>query len=421
LTGLRLSAFGERFTRKTGALELMDDLGRAMSGEAREHMLGGGNPAKIPAVQALLGRRLKSIAAEPAALERMLSNYAHPKGELGFRRALAALLARELGWAVTADNIALTAGSQSAFFMLFNLFGGRAADGTLRRVLLPMTPEYVGYADVGLASGMFAARRPAIEELGDGLFKYRLDVAAPAFADDIAAVCVSRPTNPTGNVLTDGEMDAIDALCRERGLPFIVDSAYGAPFPGILFVDAASRWNENVIYCLSLSKLGLPGARTGIVVAAEAVIEALTRMTAVLSLAVGSVGPVIAQPLVESGEILSLGRQEIMPFYRDKALRAVEWLRTELAGLPFRIHKPEGAFFLWLWFPGLPITSAELYARLKEAGVFVLSGHYFFPGLPDDGWRHRHECLRLSYAQDDTVVREGIRIIGRELRRVFAG
>ena len=31
--GLRLSKFGERFTRRTGALELMDDMGRAMSGE----------------------------------------------------------------------------------------------------------------------------------------------------------------------------------------------------------------------------------------------------------------------------------------------------------------------------------------------------------------------------------------------------
>lgn len=420
MTELRLSAFGERFTRKTGALELMDDLGRAMSGEASEHMLGGGNPAKVPAVQAMLERRLAAVAADTAELERMLSNYAHPKGELRFRRALAALLRRELGWGVTEENIALTAGSQSAFFMLFNLFGGRATDGTLRRILLPVTPEYVGYADVGLTSGMFVARRPAFEELPDDLFKYRLDVAGLHFGDDVAAVCVSRPTNPTGNVLTDDEMNALDALCRERRVPLIVDSAYGAPFPGILFVDAASSWNANVLYCLSLSKLGLPGARTGIVVAAEPVIEALTRMTAVLSLAVGSVGPVMVQPLVESGEILRLGRREIMPYYRDKALRAVEWLRSELAGLPFRIHKPEGAFFLWLWFPGLPLKSAELYARLKRAGVFVLSGHYFFPGLPDDGWPHRHECLRVSYAGDDTVVREGIRIIGREVRQVFA-
>ena len=59
-------------------------------------------------------------------------------------------------------------------------------------------------------------------------------------------------------------------------------------------------------------------------------------------------------------------------------------LRESCAGLPLRIHRPEGAFFLWLWFPGLPIPSAELYRRLKQRGVYVLSGHHFFPGLPED-------------------------------------
>src|SRR5690606_1851230 len=142
-----LSVFGQRFTRPTGALELMDDLGRAMGGEGDAAFLGGGNPAKIPAVQALVRRRLAEICDDGAALERMVSNYAHPAGDLPFRRALAALLAREYGWPLTADHIALTAGSQASFFLLFNLFAGRTRDGGLRRVLLPMTPEYVGYAD----------------------------------------------------------------------------------------------------------------------------------------------------------------------------------------------------------------------------------------------------------------------------------
>jgi valine--pyruvate aminotransferase len=124
------------------------------------------------------------------------------------------------------------------------------------------------------------------------------------------------------------------------------------------------------------------------------------------------------RPWLENGDILRLSREAIMPFYRDKSRRACDWLIAALDGLPFRIHEPEGALFLWLWFPGLPITSGELYARLKRAGVFVLSGEAFFPGLADD-WPHRRECLRLSYAQDDPVVKAGIEILGRELRVVF--
>jgi valine--pyruvate aminotransferase len=60
---------------------------------------------------------------------------------------LAQMLRDELGWEIEPQNIALTNGSQSAFFYLFNLFAGRRADGTTRKVLFPLTPEYIGYAD----------------------------------------------------------------------------------------------------------------------------------------------------------------------------------------------------------------------------------------------------------------------------------
>lgn len=416
----RFSAFGERFTRATGAFELMDDLGQALAGQTARLMLGGGNPGKIPAVQERVRRRLAEIAADPAEFNRMVADYAHPKGELEFRRSLAKLLAREYGWAVSEDHIALTGGSQSAFFMLFNLFAGRDSANRPRRILLPLTPEYVGYADVGLEDGLFTARRPAIEELPESFFKYRLDVDALDMDETIAAICVSRPTNPTGNVVTDDEISRLDALCRANGIPLIVDSAYGAPFPNIIFTAVEPIWNDAVVFCMSLSKLGLPAVRTGIVVAAPEIIDALTSLTAVLSLAVSSVGPVIVQPLVESGELMELCRTVIMPYYRDKADRAAAWLRRALAGVPFRIHKPEGAFFLWLWLPGLPISSADLYARLKDAGVAVLSGHYFFPGL-EERWPHRDECLRISFAQDDVQVERGIEIVGREVKRAFDG
>ena len=90
-----------------------------------------------------------------------------------------------------------------------------------------------------------------------------------------------------------------------------------------------------------------------------------------------------------------------------------------MAGVPFSIHKPEGALFLWLWFEGLPITTRELYERLKKRGVLVVSGHYFFPGL-DEPWRHKDECIRVTYAQDDEVVEKGLSIIADEVRKAYA-
>jgi len=412
------SRFGERFTRRTGSLELMEDLGEAMAEDSSALFLGGGNPGKIPEIQARIRERLAVIAASEDLADRLVANYAHPKGELKFRDSLARLLSREYGWKITADNVALTGGSQGGFFLLFNLLAGEFPDGSYRRVLLPVVPEYIGYADQGVSEGLFVARRPRVEELPERLFKYRIDFDGLSVDQTIGAICVSRPTNPTGNVITDGELAFLDDLARRADIPLIVDNAYGLPFPGIVFTEATLHWHENVILCMSLSKVGLPGVRTGIVIARPEIVDAIMRMTAVMSLAVGSVGPVLVENIVESGEILDWSRRFITPYYRDKASFAREALSEALDGVPFRIHVPEGAFFLWLWLPGLPITSAELYTRLKRNGVLVISGHHFFAGRAED-WPHRHECLRISFAQSERVVADGMRAIAAEVRRAF--
>ena len=413
------SKFGERFARPTGAGELMEDLGLATAGEHDAFLLGGGNPGKIPAMQSLFRRRLVEIAASDSGTDRMLGNYPHPKGDIAFRRALAGLLRREYDWSLSADNIALTGGSQSGFFLLFNMLAGEFSDGTFKRILLPVTPEYVGYTDVGLDEKLFVSQRPEIEDRPDGFFKYRVNFDTLGIAEDVAALCVSRPTNPTGNVIADEELLQLDGMARRAGIPFIIDNAYGLPFPRIIFTEATPFWNENVVLCMSLSKLGLPGIRTGIIIAHEEIVEAISHMIAVQNLAVASAGAVLLQPWLENGEIIDISRRFITPFYEEKSKAACKVLKRELEGVPFKIHVPEGAFFLWLWLPGLPITSHELYQRLKTKGVFVMSGHHFFPGL-EGPWRHRDECLRLSYSQDEEVVEAGMRIIGKEIRELYS-
>ncbi len=82
--------------------------------------------------------------------------------------------AREVGWDIEAQNIALTNGSQDAF-LLFNLFAGRRADGRVKKVLFPLAPEYIGYADAGLEEDLFVSARPNIELLPEGQFKYHVD------------------------------------------------------------------------------------------------------------------------------------------------------------------------------------------------------------------------------------------------------
>ena len=415
---MKLSKFGKKFTRKAGITQLMDDLGSAMAG-GEMLMLGGGNPAHIPAVQKIFRKRMEAILSEPGGFETMIGNYDGSRGNAAFVELLADLLRDTFGWEISSKNIALTNGSQNAFFCLFNLFAGEMPDGSKKKILFPLTPEYIGYADAGLSENFFTAQRPEIELLDGGLFKYHVDFQSLEIGDNIGAICVSRPTNPTGNVLTDEEILRLDALAREKDIPLIIDNAYGTPFPDIIYTEAQPIWNKNTVVCMSLSKLGRPNLRTGIVIAREEIASAIADINGVMHLAPGGSGARMAIDLVRSGEIMRISQEIIQPFYRRKAFQTLEWFREELGELPCRIHKPEGALFLWLWFPNLPCTAAELYERLKKRNTLIIPGHHFFPGLEDDPWPHKHECIRVTYAQDDSIVHAGVKIIAEELHKLY--
>lgn len=406
---MQFSKFGEKFTRLAGISQLMDDLNQGLK-NPDAIMLGGGNPAAIPEMVELFKQETAQQLENGTLLKAML-NYDGPQGHDGFRQALAELFYKEYGWAITPEHIALTNGSQSAFFYLFNLLAGEYATGQQKKVLFPLAPEYIGYADGGLSDDQFVACKPHIDYLDDGLFKYRVDFDALEVGDDIGLICVSRPTNPTGNVLTDDEIARLDEIARAKGIPLLIDNAYGTPFPHIIFSEVTPFWNDNTILCMSLSKLGLPGLRCGIVIADPKIIQAMGNISGIINLAPSGVGPAMMQHWLASGDILRYSADIIAPYYQRKAQQAVEWLQQAIPAPKLRIHKPEGALFLWLWFDGLPISCQQLYEKLKQRGLIIVPGHYFFPGLPDKKWQHQYECIRLNYAQPEEKVKQGIAIL----------
>ena len=413
---MQFSKFGEKFNQYSGITQLMDDLNDGLRTPGAI-MLGGGNPAAIPAMIDYFHQTSAEMLSN-GELIAALSNYDGPQGKDRFVKSLAALLKTTYGWEISEKNISLTNGSQSGFFYLFNLFAGQLPDGSHKKVLLPLAPEYIGYGDAGIDDDLFISYRPEIEMLDDGLFKYHVDFNQLKVDSSIAAICASRPTNPTGNVLTEDEIHKLDQLARDNDIPLIIDNAYGVPFPNIIFEQVEPFWNDNTILCMSLSKLGLPGVRCGIVIANEMVTQALTNMNGIISLAPGSVGPAIAQHMIERGDLLRLSDEVIRPFYQQKSQTAVKLLQQAIPDPRFRIHKPEGAIFLWLWFDELPISTMALYQRLKARGVLVVPGEYFFVGQQED-WPHAHQCLRMNYVQDDQEMQKGIQIIAEEVAKAY--
>ena len=413
---MNLSDFGRRFQAYSGITHLMDDLAEGLA-QPGTIMLGGGNPATIPEVVAVFDTVLDKLR-DSGKLISTLANYDAPQGKACFLENLAEFFQQQYGWHITSRNIALTHGSQSSFFILFNSFAG-SSRGVAKRVLIPLVPEYIGYCDVGIETNLMISQQAKIRQLDNGFFKYQVDFENLQVDDSVGLICVSRPTNPSGNVLTDDECLQLDQIAHRHDVPLLIDSAYGTPFPNIIFDEVNPFWNENCIVCMSLSKLGLPGARTGIVIANEEVIRYFSNMTAITSLAPAGIGAEIVNQLILDKTLLPLCHDLIRPFYKGRAELAVALLRQAIDDTRLHIHKPEGSMFLWLWFEGLSIDTSELYQRLKKNGLLVVPGKYFFPGQGDDVGEHAESCVRMNYVQSEQDLARGIDILARELKRCW--
>ncbi len=412
---MKFSDFGQRFNRYSGISHLMDDLSAGLLDDDMV-MLGGGNPAVIP--QALESfQQTLDVLQENGRLLKALINYDASQGNQAFLESLADYFNNQYGWGISRKNIALTHGSQSAFFALFNTFAGTSG-AARKHVLLPITPEYIGYSDLGIEDHFFVSQKPQIEHLPDQFFKYHINFKQLEITQESGLICVSRPTNPSGNVLTDEECRHLDELARSNNVPLLVDNAYGTPFPHIIFNEVNPFWNDNTIVCLSLSKLGLPGVRTGIVIANEEVIHQLSNITAITSLAPGGIGPVLVNELLRKNELDSLCNEVIRPFYQSRCNQVVNWLKQTVNDDRLHIHLPEGAIFLWLWFEGLSITTTELYEELKKEGLLVVPGKYFFPGQSHPG-KHAESCIRMNYVQSEDDLQKGINILSKTLKRFW--
>lgn len=418
-----LSNFGQKLCGPSGINQLMDDLGKPFPKDIPICQMGGGNPARIPAVEKLYRQQMEKILADGDKFENLIGRYDAPQGRTEFIEAVASYLSKQYGWKITSENVAVTNGSQSSCFYLFNMFSGTFSGGQKKVVVCPLVPEYVGYADQGIEPDTFVGIPASWTIFDDNTFKYHIDFELLEkyleSHDNVGALAVTRPTNPTGNVLTDGEINKLSDLAGSYNIPLLVDNAYGLPWPNIIFTDDAKPfWNENVVLSMSLSKIGLPSVRTGIIIAQKEIADAVSKMNAIAALSSGSFGQALAADLIKSGRLVESACRQVRPFYEAKSLFAWQQITKYFDGTEYYVHRREGSIFLWLWLPRLSCTTKEFYAILKAKGVFIMPGEYFFFGNAEDGslpdvTKHEHysKCLRINYSAPEAEIERGIKII----------
>ncbi|MGV3666152.1 MAG: valine--pyruvate transaminase [Leptospira bouyouniensis] len=403
------SSWANRLRKNQGIRSLMDDLGKA-TGHPDEILLGGGNPAHIPEAEEIFQDVFASLAKDPN-VKSLLGDYQAPIGNDHFREVAAEYLSPLLQSNLKKENIAFLNGSQNAYSYLLNLHAGPMEDGSFKKILLPIVPEYIGYADQTINEGTFIANPPNVVPTGKNRFRYELDKRSFDLTD-VGALAISRPTNPTGNILSLSDLEWMEEKTKPKNIPLLIDLAYGNPFPNLIGNEAPIHYESGRTISLSFSKIGLPGVRLGILISDSDTIETVSSFSAVGNLAVGNLGVYMMELLFQRDILPKLSINILRPFYEAKRDQALALFTTafQKMGVDYEIHDPMGGFFLWIRFPSLSISNQKLYHLCKDKRLFIVSGHYFFPGLNTD-FSHTEECIRLTYCRKEEELARGAQIL----------
>lgn len=313
-----------------------------------------------------LGELVPGSAAR-AALDAKRLKYPHANG----RRELRANIARFYGGADPESVMVTNGGSEANYTALWGLVEGRA------RVAF-MLPNYLqGW---GLARA-WARRADGFRLVMDrgaaGGPRWRLDQGslARAVGADTRVVMVTNPNNPTGSVLDEAEMEAIVAAARRVGAWLVCDEIYrGAETAGALTPTFWGRY-ERVVVTSGLSKaFGLPGLRTGWIVAPPALIRRLCQHHDYLTLTPSFLSEHLADLVMRPRRRDAILRRT-RSIIRQNLPVLERWIAAH-AGL-FEYVRPQAGAIALLRYR-LPIASETLFHRLRrELSVLITPGGHF--------------------------------------------
>ncbi len=416
-----LSQFGSQMSQLTGVRAIMKDIIETLRNSAGKEFinLSAGNPVILPEVEQLW-RDCTQELLDSDEYGDVVCRYGSSQGYAPLIEAVIQDFNSRYGLKLSDRNILITGGSQALYLYAANAFGGYTASGELRQVVLPLSPDYTGYGGVSLTPDALIAYKPTLDIDEDKhRFKYRPDFSQLQINQQTGCVIFSRPSNPTGNVISDEEVNKIASLAANYDVPVLVDSAYAPPFPALNFTDMTPQFGNNIVHCMSLSKAGLPGERIGIAIGDPKLIEIIESFQTNACIHSSRYGQAIAAKAIASGKLADIAENVIRPHYQRKIKVLEDTLDAAMPkDIPWYLHQGEGAIFGWLWLGDLPMTDWEFYQELKQVGVIAVPGSTFFPGLKED-WQHKQQCLRISLTATEPEIAEAMKRLAKVAQQVY--
>nr|WP_321513913.1 pyridoxal phosphate-dependent aminotransferase [uncultured Pseudodesulfovibrio sp.] len=326
------------------------------------------------------------------ALDKGHTHYTHSLGLIELREAICDDYRERYGVTIDPANIAITQGTSPAMLALFSAI---LEDGDQ---IITSDPCYACYDNFISFAGAEQVKIPVYE---DDAFQYRVSAIREALKvnNNIKAILINSPANPTGTLLSKERMQAIAELAEQHDLWIISDEIYhGLVYEGqehsiLEFTDRAFVLN-------GFSKLyAMTGWRLGYLIAPPEFMRTLQTACQNFFISPNS--------MAQWGGVAALKEAEpdvarMKRIYNERRL----YILDRLIGMGFDIkHAPTGAFYVLVnmrhlaaKFDGSSLKLA--YDILEKAKIGVTPGIDFGEGA--EGF------IRFSYATSMENIKEGM-------------
>jgi aspartate aminotransferase len=332
-------------------------------------------------------------AAAHAALDQNFTRYTPVAGIADLKRAICDRYRTDYGVEYKESEVVVTAGGKQALYNTALSLFGPGDEVITHAPYWPTLTEQIKLADATPVLARMHAE--------DGF-----TIHAPALLDAVTArtrgIIVNSPGNPTGALISEGDLRAIGEVAARRGIWVVIDLCYEKliydPVAHNLPRVLAEVCPEQAVLCGSASKAyAMTGWRCGWQIGPSAVMAASSALQSHSTSNVTSITQKAAlAALVGSQATVTAMLDE----YRKRRDQLHEWLTADPR---LRCRKPAGAFYMFvdvsdvLSTGGLRTSLDFADALLEESRVAVTPGEAFdAPGT-----------IRISYATSMDDLREG--------------
>lgn len=305
---------------------------------------------------------------------------------------------------VTADDIAMTTGSQQGIEFSAKIFVNEGD------VVICESPSYLG------AINAFKAYRPKFVEVPmdeHGMIMEDLEKALKSNPNAKMIYTIPDFQNPTGITMSDDRRKKVAELAAEYKIPVIEDNPYGdLIFEGTRHPSIKSFDKEGwVIYLGTFSKNFCPGLRLGWICAAPEILEKYIVVKQGADLQCSTLDQRATALFMETYN-LDEHIENIKKVYGKRRTLMLECLDKYFPKEATHTN-PYGGLFTWVKLKEGLDAAEILKEALKENVAYVPGGSFFPNGGHPNYFRLNYSCM-----PDDKIV-EGVKRLGKVLAKYY--